>query len=123
VHRSKEADAYREEVGWVCKAAGILKPLEGRIWLDLALYPERPQDWARRTRQDPQTWDDTVRCIDLGNAEKVLSDALEGIVFLNDAQIWRQTKERREPDDGGARVEVGIHRLAPRSLRQQELVA
>jgi crossover junction endodeoxyribonuclease RusA len=46
--------------------------------------------------------------MDLGNCEKVLSDALNGIAWLDDKQLRRIVLERCEPDDRGARVEIEI---------------
>ena len=88
------------------------QPLQGRIALHVQLYPQRPQDWARRAKRDPLTWDDDVRCIDLGNTEKVLSDALNGVAWLDDKQHRRILLERMEPDEGGARMVVRIEQLA-----------
>ena len=70
------------------------------------LYPV-PQDWAKRAQQDPFGWADRVRCIDLGNAEKVLSDALNGVAWVDDSQLHRIVLDRAEPD-GEARVEVRV---------------
>ena len=96
-----EAKAYREQVAWIARAAGLEQPIAGRVAVELDLYPHRPQDWARRARRAPESWDDDVQCIDLGNAEKVLADALQGIVFPDDRWIWRLVKERKEPDGEG----------------------
>lgn len=109
---TKEARAYRDEVAKIAITAG-LRPLEGRVEFGLKLYPERPQDWAKRAQRDPDTWDDTVRCIDLGNADKVLCDALNGIAWLDDKQIRRSRHERCEPDEHGARVVVTITPIIP----------
>lgn len=111
VVRSADAKRYCTEVGILAKAAGLRIPFDGRVALHLRLFPERPQDWARRARQQPDSWDDTVRCIDLGNCEKVLSDALNGIAWVDDKQLRRIVLERCEPDEHGARVEVGIDRV------------
>lgn len=108
---SDEAKAYREEVKWRAMAAG-LRPIKGRVQLELRLYPGRPQDWQKRARKDPECWDDDVRCIDLGNAEKVLSDALNGIAWDDDKQHRRIIKERMVPDENGPRVVVVITQLA-----------
>ena len=67
VYVSPEAKQYRQDVKNLVSRAGS-KPLEGPICLTLHLY--RPQ-----------------RSGDLMNREKVLSDALQGIIFLDDAQI------------------------------------
>lgn len=119
---SKEAKAYKADVQRIARAAGLAQPLTCRVELWLRLYPARPQDWARRQRRDPAAWDDDVRCIDLGNAEKVLSDALQGIVFDDDRRIWRQHKERMEPDARGARVELAIRAMPARAVPQADLL-
>ena len=104
---SAEAKAYKEEVGWLAKAAGIRKPFEGRVAIDIKLYPQRPQDWEKRARMNPECWDDDVRCIDLDNARKVLYDAFKGIVIVDDKWVRKDSGERMEPD-GEARVIVTI---------------
>lgn len=113
---TKEAIAYKADVGKLAKAAGLRIPLDGRMTLLVRLYPERPQDWAKRAQRDPDTWDDTVRCMDLGNCEKVLSDALNGIAWLDDKQLRRIVLERYEPDDRGARVEIEIDVVRRQSI-------
>jgi crossover junction endodeoxyribonuclease RusA len=104
---SKGAKAYKEEVAWLAKAAGIRKPFEGRVAIDIKLYPQRPQDWEKRARANPDTWDDDVRCIDLDNARKVLYDAFKGVVIIDDKWVRKDSGERMEPD-GAARVVVTI---------------
>lgn len=118
---SKEAKAYKAEVAKIARAAGLAAPMDCRVEMWIRLYPARPQDWAKRARLDPANWDDDVRCIDLGNAEKVLADALQGIVYLDDKQIWHQDKRRMEPDERGARVALAIRAMAPRQAAQQGL--
>ncbi|WP_313248972.1 RusA family crossover junction endodeoxyribonuclease [Stenotrophomonas acidaminiphila] len=112
VFLSKEAKDYKAVVAHMAKAAGIRQPHPGRTALTIRLYPNRPQDWARRARRDPETWDDTVQCIDLGNCEKVLSDALNGVAWVDDKKHRRIVLERMEPDEKGARVEVEIEFIA-----------
>lgn len=107
---SAEAKAYREDCAWRARAAGV-RPLGGRIVLRVELYPHRPQDWQRRQRKDPETWDDTVQCIDLGNCEKVLSDALNGVAWDDDSQLRRIVLERMPPDEHGARVVVRVSQI------------
>jgi crossover junction endodeoxyribonuclease RusA len=116
---SKEAKAYKAEVARIAAAAGLRKPLASRVEMWIRLYPARPQDWARRARLNPTNWDDDVRCIDLGNAEKVLSDALQGSVFEDDRWIWRQHKERMEPDAKGARVEICVRPIVVARVQEQ----
>lgn len=94
---SPEAKSYKSEVGWLAKEAGIRAPLLGRINLEYTLHPKRPQDWERRQRKDPAGWEDSVQCMDLDNAQKVLLDALKCIVFADDKWVRRIVAERGEP--------------------------
>ena len=103
-----DAVEYKRQVGLIAKANGLRLPFDGRVALHVKLFPQRPQDWAKRAQRNPDGWDDDVRCIDLGNCEKVLSDALNGIAWLDDKQLRRIVLERCEPDDRGARVEIEI---------------
>ncbi len=47
-------------------------------------------------------------CMDLDNCLKVAIDALKGIVYDDDGQVYRITAERAEPDERGARLEVEV---------------
>lgn len=91
------ARAYKEQVKWRAKAAGILAPFEGRIHIAFSLHPRLPQDWRLRSRKDPDCWDDTVQCMDLDNAQKVLIDSMKGVVFEDDKFVWKITAQRGEP--------------------------
>lgn len=113
-----EAEAYRQQVKWLAHAAGVRAPITGRVELAYRLYPHRPDDWQKRMRLDPINWDDTVQCIDLGNAEKVMSDALQGVVIENDRRTWRLGGERMEPDAKGARLVVWVRNI-PRQEHPQ----
>lgn len=107
---STEAKAYKQEVGWLLRAAGVREPLQGRIAIAYTLYPHRPQDWQARQRKLGDAWQDTVQCIDLDNAQKVLLDALKGIAFEDDVWVRRINAERAEPD-GEARIVVRIETI------------
>ena len=103
-----EARAYREDVAWRTRAAGVRSPLPGRVRVEIDLYPHRPLDYLKRQREHGDAWDDTVQCIDLDNARKVLLDALNGVAFEDDGRIWSDGGDRMEPDQHGARVVVRI---------------
>lgn len=118
---SDEAKAYKQEVGWLAKKAGVRNWIKGRVAVDIQLYPMRPADWAKRAAKDPAGWDDTVRCIDLDNARKVLYDALKGVAFGDDRWVWEDSARRMEPD-GEARVVVKVRRIAPVALPQVGLI-
>lgn len=104
---SPEAKSYKSQVAWLAKEAGIRSPLAGRVAVAYTLYPKRPQDWAKRVQKNPAGWDDSVQCIDLDNAQKVLMDALKGVVIEDDRWVRRIEAERAEPD-GEARLVVTI---------------
>ena len=104
---TKEGKAYRAEAAARCAAHGIRKPITGRVQIDLQLYPNRPQDWKTRQRKLGEAWHDTVMCIDLDNANKVVLDSLKGILIEDDKWVHRIVAERMEPD-GEARVVVTI---------------
>lgn len=114
---SKEAKEYRDQVGWIARAAGVRRPIEGRVALTVQLYPQRPLDWAKRMRMEGAAWDDSVRCIDLDNANKVLLDAIKTIVIDDDRWVRRLVSERMEPDEHGARV---VLRIEPMAVEQPQ---
>lgn len=118
---TKEAKQYRTTVGALCKAAGVRAPIKGRVAITVRLYPHRPLDWQKRVRQVGELWDDTVQCIDLDNANKVLLDSLKGVAIDDDRWVRRLHAERMEPDGGEARVVVTIESLAG-ELVQPDLV-
>lgn len=120
---SKEAKAYKESVAWEASRRGIRAPIAGRVAIHIRLYPQRPQDWARRAARAPLSWDDDVRCIDLDNANKVLLDALKGVAIEDDRWVRVLSSERMEPDEKGARVEVRILRLTTDSPQPSLLEA
>ena len=88
---SREAKAYRDECGWRAREAGVKNPLAGCVQLHIRLVPKNGV------------------CMDLDNALKVVIDALKGIVYCDDAQVYRIDAHRAEPDTRGARLEVEIH--------------
>lgn len=119
---SAEAKAYKKQVLALARAAGIDDPITGRVQVEIWLYPNRPQDWQKRQRQHGALWDDTVRVIDLDNANKVLLDALKDVAMEDDRFVRRLTSQRMEPDDKPARVIVRITAIdVPKP--QQELIA
>lgn len=118
---TKEAKDYRKTVAALCCTAGVRSPLAGRVSVSLQLYPHRPLDWQKRQRLHGAAWDDTVQCIDLTNAEKVLLDALNGVAFEDDKRIFEYSAKRMEPD-GEGRVVVRITQLALPASPQGDLL-
>jgi len=110
---SGDAKKYKKAVAQLAREAGITEPLTGRVHVDLEIYPQRPQDWARRARMDPFGWDDDVRALDIDNVRKCLYDSMKGVVFDDDKWVWSDAARRMEPD-GEARVVVRITQERPR---------
>ena len=109
---SDQATDYKIEVARIAYKANVRSVITGRVALGIQLYPERPQDWAKRARRNAAGWDNDVRCIDLDNALKVLIDALKGVVIDDDKWVRRIAAERMEPDAHGARVVLTVENIA-----------
>ena len=106
---SPEAEQYRHEVAIAhARSYGTRKPMSCPVAVSVSLYPARPKDWAKRRKVEGPNWHASVRSIDLDNALKVLIDALKGIAYDDDSQVWRIDATRCEPDEHGARVVVTV---------------
>lgn len=116
---TKEAKAYKAQVAAQVPPGSLIT---GRCSLEVFLFPRRPQDWIKRQRIHGAAWDDTVQCIDLDNANKVLLDALKGVAIEDDRWVRKMTAQRMEPDQYGARVVVRITAIKV-DRPQLELVA
>lgn len=103
VYVSPEAMDYKTECGWIARLNGLCEPLTCRAAVSLTLHPKLPADWRVRVRKDA-AWAQSVRCQDLDNIVKVSLDALNGIAYADDSQIWRLMVERGEPVIGGGLV-------------------
>lgn len=119
---SAEAKKYKAHVQTRVRAAGMNDIIKGRIKLEIWLYPNRPQDWQARQRKLGESWDDGVLCMDLDNANKVLLDAMKGLVFEDDKWVRQLIAQRMEPDEHGARVVVRITAMAPAQADQADLL-
>lgn len=104
---SADGNAFRANVHRALLAAGVQKPIQGRVHVEYTLYPARPQDWQARMRKHGDAWHDNVRCIDLDNAQKALMDALKCVAFEDDGWVREISAKRAEPD-GEARLVVRI---------------
>jgi crossover junction endodeoxyribonuclease RusA len=91
---SAEARAYKAEAALRARLAGAVSPFAGGVRVELALHPRKP---LRATGRP-------TRCIDVDNALKVLIDSLNGVAWVDDAQVVRLAIERAEPIPGGGVV-------------------
>lgn len=96
-------------VGTLARAAmrGI-KPLEGPIWLDIAIVQRPPPSWSKKKTQ-AANW--ITQKPDCDNVLKLVSDSLNEIVYADDAQIAKISAERVWRLSGDERVEVTIRTL------------
>ena len=118
---SDEAKAYKEHVNLLAWQQGVREPILGRVRVEIFLYPQRPLDWARRASKDLD-WADSVQCIDLDNARKVLYDSLKNVAFEDDKWVHSEGGDRMDPDEHGARVVVTITPMGKRQAAQATLV-
>jgi crossover junction endodeoxyribonuclease RusA len=108
---TKEAKEYKKTVQAIAKAAGITAPIEGRVKVEYMLYPHRPLDYKKRMRDHGDDWDDTVQRIDLDNAMKVMLDAINGVVIVDDKFVRRIFGYMMEPDEHGERLVVRVTKI------------
>ena len=108
---SEAAHAYKAGVALLVIQAGVLHPIPGRVAVEIELYPHRPNDWEKRAKKEPDSWDDGVMCLDLDNANKVIFDSLKGLTFADDKWV-REIHSRRMKPDGVGRVVIRITELA-----------
>ena len=95
IHLSREGHAYKQQVAWLAIAAG-LKPQEGPMVVDYVLHP-------RQTKAGKES----KTRIDLGNCEKVASDALNGVAWRDDKQLVSITLRLGEAlPEGGLSVTI-----------------
>lgn len=93
---SKEARNYKEIVAQLCRCAGMRLIESDPVGIHILLHPKLTKKGvASKTR------------IDLGNSEKVLSDALNGIAWTDDKQLVRILMELADPvPNGGVSIKV-----------------
>jgi crossover junction endodeoxyribonuclease RusA len=115
-----EAKEYKAQVAMMAASQGASK-IVGRVAIEIELYPNRPLDYKKRMRDLGDAWDDSVQCIDLGNCEKVLSDALKDVLFGDDKLLHDIHLKRMEPD-GEARVVVTLTPYVRTAVSQPSLL-
>lgn len=91
--KSPAARQYTKDIATSCLEFG-LEPLTGEVKLSIDLY--RPQKSG-----------------DLDNFGKILRDALQGILYVNDKQIV-EIHDRRFDDKAKPRAEIRVIQLSPK---------
>jgi crossover junction endodeoxyribonuclease RusA len=118
---SKEAVQFKAAVAKALLSVGCIKPIPGRVKVEVWAYPNRPLDFAKRQKKFGAEWDDSVRFCDIDNVLKVTLDAMKGLAFDDDVWVRQLLAQRMEPDAGGARVVVRISAI-PTQEPQKELL-
>lgn len=86
---SAEAKAFKQEVGWIARAAGV-KLISGPVALAITLHPKTVKSGeASKVR------------LDLSNTIKVLEDALIEIAYYDDKQVVDLSAKLGNPIPGG----------------------
>ena len=86
----------------LCAAQVCKEPLRGPLVCDILVRKPKPDSWPQRaTKANPWPWA-WWKKPDIGNFEKIISDAMTGIVWVDDAQVIDQ----RERKHFGPRDEV-----------------
>lgn len=100
-----EAKDYKALVKLAAAQAMNGKPPEtGAVRLDIRVARARPASWPKR-RQCPTTKPDVE------NQVKIIADALNGIAYVDDAQICVLMAEKYLSGDGAEQVAVWVHAL------------
>jgi crossover junction endodeoxyribonuclease RusA len=87
---SQETKVYKSHVLVICRQAHV-KRLTGDVAVTYMLHPRRNVDGTASKRR-----------LDLDNCQKVVTDALNGIAWIDDKQIVDFRVMLGEPVDGGA---------------------
>jgi crossover junction endodeoxyribonuclease RusA len=90
---SDAARDYKRDVAILARLDGIHHPMQGEIEVFLSYHPHKPK---RITGN--------IRRLDLDNTLKVTIDSLNGIAWLDDAQIVKIHARVAEPIEGGSIV-------------------
>jgi Holliday junction resolvase RusA-like endonuclease len=87
---------------------GHVKPTSGPVRMSILLVHRRPKRLMRK--KDPAGRLPKITAPDWDNAGKLVSDALEGVVYDNDAQLWdvSTTKVYGAKENDPPHIEVKI---------------
>jgi Holliday junction resolvase RusA-like endonuclease len=91
-YTTNKTRSYEDKVGWLAKQAWAgepsLKPMEIRI----QVYVEPPKSWSKKRRAKAIFFDTPyLSKPDNDNIEKAIWDAMRGIVYKDDSQIYNNS--------------------------------
>lgn len=102
VYLSAEAKAYKRQVRAIAIACGVLNPMTGPVEVEALFH-------ARITKDG----NESGVVLDLDNVTKVLLDAMNNLVYVDDKQIRRYLVEFAQPIDGGGLTVTVSPRKSP----------
>jgi len=103
--------AYKAAVMLAARQAGVDKPMEGPLCVDIDFYLPRPKRLMRR--KDPAGPIPHTARPDRDNLEKATTDALKGLAWRDDSQICDgRVRKWYAEKDGSPRVEITISEVA-----------
>jgi len=85
------------------------KPLEGAIELRIRIHQRPPKGWPKyrmKEIEEGKLFPDLRKTGDWDNYGKAVSDALNGIAYHDDSQVWRGVPERVYSRRSGAEVTI-----------------
>lgn len=118
---SKEQVNFKSHVALFARDGlkGTLLPLMGSISLEIDFYFARPKRFCRR--KDPQCPIHMISRPDADNCLKMIGDALNGIVWTDDAQIQDcRVRKWYHEINGAPRTTVQIEALNEGRLKELE---
>lgn len=102
-----ETASYENLVTMAARAAHTGDPLETPIAVRIDVYRPIPASWPKKRKAEARY---DVRRPDVDNILKIIADAMNGVVYSDDAQISIVTVTKRF--DAAPRVEVTVTALA-----------
>ena len=83
-------------------------PLEGPLALEIIIIQKPPPSWSKKKAQEAN-W--ITQKPDLDNICKLISDACNAIIFVDDSQIAKLNAERMWRTTGDERIEIRVSKL------------
>jgi Holliday junction resolvase RusA-like endonuclease len=100
--------------GLAFDAMGGIPPMEGPVSLSLTIWLQRPQSWSK-ARKACTTF--VTGKPDIDNIVKLVSDAMNGVTYRDDAQIARLSCDRFYTE-GTERVLVRVQSLQTETVKR-----
>ena len=82
------------------------KPLSGPVSVIMTFYVPMPKSWSKKKRGEMLAEPVAKKQFDIDNLEKTVYDALNGILWEDDGQIWKHTVKKVWSNTG--RIELQI---------------